>query len=102
NPVTHHVVRADPDQWVVGDDKVEVVYEVVENSPETIKQIFSQAIQQMLDRAAQERRYDSGTTISTYVNSTRPEWAAEAQAFVAWRDAVWDHAYTELDKVMSG
>jgi len=63
---------------------------------------YRAAIQNMLDAAAQERRYDSGTTVSTYVNSTIPAWAAEAQAFVAWRDAVWAYAYTELEQVETG
>ncbi len=72
-----------------------------EPTPPTVDD-YRFAIQNMLDQAAQSRRYDSGTTISTYVNSTIPAWAAEAQAFVAWRDAVWAYAYTELDKVMLG
>lgn len=63
---------------------------------------YRRAIQTHLDTAAQSRNYDSGTTIATYVNSTNPAWAAEAQAFVAWRDAVWAYAYVELDKVTTG
>ncbi|WP_343314241.1 hypothetical protein AAIB41_03565 [Brucella sp. BE17] len=46
--------------------------------------------------------YDSGATFASYVNSTKPEWAAEAKAFVAWRDQVWSYALAELDKVQSG
>lgn len=60
------------------------------------------AIQNMIDAAARSRRYDSGTTIATYVNSSNPAWSNEAQAFVVWRDAVWTYAYVELDKVMLG
>lgn len=56
----------------------------------------------MLDAKAQERRYDGAVSISTYVNSTNPQWAAEASAFVAWRDAVWAYAYAELAKVGLG
>lgn len=63
---------------------------------------YKSAIVTMLDAMAQERRYDNAVSISTYVGSTNPVWAAEAVAFVAWRDAVWAHAYTELDKVMTG
>lgn len=67
----------------------------------TIKD-YQAAIVAMLDAKARERRYDSAVTISTYVGSTNPAWAAEAAAFVAWRDAVWVYAYAELDKVMNG
>jgi len=63
---------------------------------------FRTAIQSMIDSKAQERDYDSGATLASYVNSTIQQWATEAQAFVAWRDAVWLHALTELDKVQSG
>lgn len=75
--------------------------EPTEPSPPTIED-YRHNIQLTLDSVAQSRNYDSGTTISTYVNSTIPQWAAEAQAFVAWRDAVWAYAYAELDKVESG
>lgn len=63
---------------------------------------YKGAIVAMLDGKAQERRYDTAVSIATYVGSTNPQWAAEATAFVAWRDAVWEYAYAELDKVMGG
>nr|WP_321525797.1 hypothetical protein [uncultured Cohaesibacter sp.] len=63
---------------------------------------YTKAIQTMLDQAAIERRYTSGDTMATYVNSTNAVWAAEARAFVAWRDAVWAYAYQQLAFVQSG
>ncbi|MFC0245834.1 hypothetical protein ACFOLL_12540 [Falsochrobactrum ovis] len=63
---------------------------------------YRREIQNLIDTKAQEKDYDSGATLASYVSSTIPQWAAEAQAFVAWRDAVWLHALTELDKVQSG
>ena len=60
------------------------------------------AIQNLIDSHAQSRRYDNGNSLATYVSSTIPQWAAEATAFVAWRDAVWAYAYAELDKVLAG
>jgi hypothetical protein len=63
---------------------------------------FRLAIQAHVDQTAQARRYDSGNSLASYVASTNEAWAAEAQAFVAWRDAVWVHAYAELDKVTAG
>lgn len=67
----------------------------------TVEQ-FRSAIQTMIDSHAQSRRYDSGNSLATYVTSSNPDWAAEAQALVLWRDAVWAYAYAELDKVMAG
>lgn len=63
---------------------------------------YRHAIQRLIDAQAQSRRYDNGNSLATYVTSSNPDWAAEAQAFVNWRDAVWVYAYTELDKVLSG
>lgn len=63
---------------------------------------YRAAIQSLIDAKASERQYDSGATLASYVNSTVPEWAAEAEAFVVWRDQVWAYALTELAKVQSG
>lgn len=71
-------------------------------TPEQIIEMFRLAIQGHVDATARSRNYDSGTSLAGYVASTNPTWAAEAQAFVAWRDAVWLYAYVELDKVTGG
>lgn len=63
---------------------------------------YRRAIQRLIDAHAQSRRYDNGNSLATYATSKIPQWAAEATAFVAWRDAVWAYAYTELAKVLSG
>ncbi|MFC6488039.1 hypothetical protein [Nitratireductor sp. GCM10026969] len=63
---------------------------------------FRRAVQSHLDAKAQERQYDDAFTLTTYVSSTNVAWAAEAQAFVAWRDQVWGYALGELDKVTTG
>lgn len=60
------------------------------------------AIQSHIDTTAQSRRYDSGISLATYTTSTIPTYAAEASAFVAWRDAVWLYANGELAKVQNG
>lgn len=60
------------------------------------------AIRLHVERTAQQRGYDTGTSCASYANSSVPLWAGEATAFVAWRDAVWSYAFTELGKVQSG
>jgi hypothetical protein len=57
---------------------------------------YKAAIVAMMDAKAKERRYDSALSISTYVGSTNAMWAAEAEAFVTWRDAVWTYCYEQL------
>ncbi len=63
---------------------------------------FAAAVQVHIDSAARSKGYGDGFALSTYVNSTLPQWASEATAFVAWRDAVWIYAYAELAKVQGG
>jgi hypothetical protein len=63
---------------------------------------YERAIQKYVDATAAERRYSDGGSCASYATSTNPIWAAEAQAFVAWRDAVWAHAYAELTRVEAG
>jgi hypothetical protein len=63
---------------------------------------FKVAIQAHIDATAQSKDYDDAKSLATYVNSTIPQWAAEAQVFVAWRDAVWAYALAELNKVLNG
>lgn len=63
---------------------------------------YSQAIQAHIDGVARSRNYADGVALASYTVSTIPAWAAEAQAFAAWRDAVWAYAYGELAKVMAG
>ena len=50
-------------------------------------------VQAHVDAVAVARLYDSGVSLASYVASTNATWAAEAQAFVAWRDAVWAQVY---------
>lgn len=100
-----------PDAKVVTDQSVQRVDGVVrwvydladapEPEPEIIIEGFRVAIQQHVDQTAITKLYDSGNSLATYVSSTVPQWAAEAAAFVAWRDAVWAYAYAEMDKVLA-
>ena len=64
--------------------------------------LFEEAIEANIEATAVERGYANATRLANYVSSTNAEWKAEAEAFVAWRDAVWEYAFTELAKVQAG
>lgn len=63
---------------------------------------YESAIQETVDQTARQMQFRDGVTLASYTASTNTQWAAEAIAFVAWRDAVWAHAYAELAKVQTG
>lgn len=56
---------------------------------------YATAIQSHIDQVAASRGYHDGIHLASYVASTVPQWAAEAAAFVAWRDAVWAYVYAQ-------
>lgn len=66
-------------------------------TPEQHIAICRAAIQYHIDTTARAHLYDNGNSMASYVASTNAQWASEAQAFVAWRDAVWTHVYALWD-----
>ena len=66
------------------------------------REAFQIAIQSHVDTEARSRAYNDGNALASYLNSTVEQWAAEAAAFVAWRDAVWVYVYGELAKFEAG
>lgn len=50
-------------------------------------------VQAWLDATAQGNGYDSLASCITYVSSAVAQWKADADAAVAWRDAVWQAAF---------
>lgn len=58
----------------------------------TITQIIATleaAVQTYIDSIAAKRGYDTGVSCASYATSTIPQFAADAKAFIAWRDSVW-------------
>lgn len=53
------------------------------------------AVDAHVEDRARAMGYNSAAHLASYVSSTIPGWAAEAAAFVAWRDAVWIAAYQQ-------
>lgn len=60
------------------------------------------AIDATVEDQARSMGYNSAAHCASYVASTVPGWAAEAQAFVAWRDATWLAAFAGLSEVEAG
>lgn len=64
--------------------------------------LFLPYIEDLLDTTAQSKQYGSAVSISTYINSTNTKWAAEALAFVSWRDAVYAYSINIQTQVEAG
>lgn len=70
--------------------------------PEPTPEAFAAAIQALIDDTARSRGYGDGYGLASYVTSTVATWAAEAKAFVTWRDSVWLYAYAIQAAVADG
>ena len=60
------------------------------------------AIEAHVEEVARARGYRSAESCAGYLASTVAAWAAEAQAFIAWRDGVWSSAFAALAAVGAG
>lgn len=87
--------------WVLeGNEPTEVNVPVFDAS--AYQTAATQAVQGLLDQSAQSKGYDGILSACSYAISSHPRFGPEGQAFVAWRDAVWDHCYTVLAQVGAG
>ena len=116
NGVVKNVVKADPEfaqsqGWVVSDTaEIGDLYDGSSfttpppepQSPEQIKERLRRAVEEHVEETAQSRDYSSAVSLASYTASTKPDWSAEAQAFVQWRDNVWEYVFQRLAAVESG
>ncbi len=63
---------------------------------------FLPYIDHLLDTTAQSKQYGSAVACASYANSTNPQWKAEADAFISWRDQVFAYAINIQTEVMGG
>lgn len=80
----------------------EWVAQVVASTPAEIKAALAAAVQAHVQASARARGYDSAESCASYALSGNPVWAAEAGAFMVWRDAVWASALATLASVEAG
>ena len=66
------------------------------------KASITRAIDTHVEAQARSLRYSSAVHLAGYAGSTVARWQTEAQAFVAWRDDVWEYVFGRLAAVESG
>ena len=69
---------------------------------ETFKKDIDTKVSALLNSTAQSRGYSDSQSIVGYVSSSNTQWQAEAQAFAAWRDQVWERVYIEYMAIDAG
>ncbi len=73
----------------------------VKSPVDRFKPIASAAVQAHIDAVAQARDFGDGALCASYAASTNAAWAADAAAFVSWRDDVWEACYAILADVVA-
>lgn len=68
----------------------------------TVKTRLTNAIDAHIEARVRALGYNSAAHLATYVGSTVEAWAAEAKAFIAWRDACWLAAFDYQADVLAG
>lgn len=72
-------------------------YPIVVDPPKPTKEqtivVYEAAAQSNLDSVAQSWGYSSMVAAASYANSTNPQYKADADALIAWRDSYWAKAY---------
>lgn len=90
---------------VEGDDSyqqtvLEAVYTISDKPADA--SAYTAAVQAHIDAVARAKDYDSGISLAGYKGSQVPAYAADADAFTAWRDPLWVFAFETLAAVQSG
>jgi hypothetical protein len=77
-------------------------FEPQPDTPQQIIACLTAAIQRRLDEAAQSRGYDSILSAVTYIDSSVPQFAADAREFIDCRDDTWATATQIMGEAMAG
>lgn len=98
--------QAFPDDIEIEEGEVALPASPPEPDPEPLtldqhQTILKAEVQSWMNAKVAERNYDSITSLCTYATDPDPVFAAEGQAGVAWRSAVWRVCYLILAEVVS-
>jgi len=79
---------------------IKTAEQIAAEAAEAARHQITVAIDAHVEAQARALQYNSVAHLVGYAASTVPDWRAEAEAFVAWRDAVWLTAITKQAEAM--
>ena len=94
--------RAPPPAWTPLEIEPPASMPVLGRAPLPMMADYQAAITAHVNATAAQRGYESAVSCASYIASTIPIYAAEAAAFVPWRDAVWVAVTAALAAVQQG
>ena len=89
NPNYIEIAPPDNQQYTWNEEEANWELYVEPINPQLIIKGYEDAIQQHIDRVAQERGYDNGYTCASYFDDKNPRYASDAKIFKDWRSDVW-------------
>lgn len=88
--------------WKPRSDQIITAEQKAIAAKEAAIQSYKAAFDAHLDAVAQSRQYDNRISIGTYTASANSQWAAEAMAFIVWRDAALLSMFAQLADFENG
>lgn len=61
---------------------------------------FEMAIEDLMDKKAKSKNYRNPNRLMLYTSSKKQKWKDEADAFISWRDDMFEYCYQEMEKIM--
>ena len=96
------VLKASPAGLTISDEEFVRPTPTLAEQQAAMKEAMRQAVDAHVQATARSRDYDSAVSLASYVADPNPAWQAEAEAFVAWRSAVWAYVFDRLAAVQAG
>lgn len=83
-------------------DEIAAIPSPLPPSPAQLIASYTAAVQAHLDSVAVSWNYLSILSAASYAASTVPQFQAEANALIAWRDAIWVDCYNKQAAIQVG
>lgn len=88
--------------WIVNDYDDKTIASNRIEQQQQIRQELNSIVTQHIDATARLLGYESRLSICTYLTSNVIQFKNEAEAFISWRDSIWESCLQIQNDVLSG